>query len=143
MKVKGSPCSTVTYALFDNGSNSTFCSFSLLERLGIGGKKTRLKLTTMGRREEEDNLIVKDLQVSDLDENVFIHLHETLSRPVMPVAKDEIPKLEDVERWPHIRGYVQLTELDSQVELLIGANVPEALKPREVIPSADGGPYTT
>ena len=33
--------------------------------------------------------------------------------------------------------------MDSQVELLIGTDVPEALQPREVIPSIDGGPYAT
>ena len=92
IKVKGSPCAIVTYVLLDIGSNFTFCVFSLLERLGIGGKKTKLKLTTMGRSEEVDSFIVKDLQISDLDENVVIPLHETLARPVMPVSKDEIPK---------------------------------------------------
>ena len=100
-------------------------------------------MTTMGRSEEVDSFIVKDLQISDLDENVVIPLHETLARPVMPVSKDEIPKQEDVERWPHLRGNVELTELDSQVELLIGANVSEALQPRDVIPAANGGPYAT
>ena len=40
-------------------------------------------------------------------------------------------------------GFVQLTEVDSQVELLIGANVPETLQLREGIPAADGGPYAT
>ena len=143
IKVKESPCAIVTYALLDNGSNSTFCSFSLLERLGIGGKKKKLKLTTMGRSEEVDNFIVKDLQISDLHEDVVISLHETLAKPVMPVSKDEIPKQEDVERLPHLRGYVELTEIDSQVELLISTNVPEALHPREVIPAANGGPYAT
>lgn len=58
----------------------------------------------------------------------------------MPVAKDEIPDQEDVEWWPHLLGYVQLSKFDSHVELLIGANVPEALQPKEVIPAADGGP---
>ena len=38
---------------------------------------------------------------------------------------------------------MNLPELDSQVELLIGANIPEALQPREVIPAVDGGPYPT
>ena len=61
----------------------------------------------------------------------------------MPVAKDEIPKQEDVERWPHLRGFVHQQELDSHVELLIGANVPEALQPREVIPAISGGPFAT
>jgi len=88
-------------------------------------------------------MIVKDLETSDLEENVVIPLHEVLSRPVMPVAKDEIPMQEDVERWPHLRGFVHLPELDSHVELLIGANVPGALQPREVIPAISGGPYAT
>jgi len=33
--------------------------------------------------------------------------------------------------------------LSSEVDLLIGATVPEALQPREVIPAFDGGPYAT
>ena len=144
IKVRGSPHCVETYALLDNGSNSTFCSVSVLERLRINGKKTRLKLTTMGRRTEEvESLIVRDLVVSDLDENVLIPLHEVLSRPVMSVTRDEIPRQEDVERWPHLRSHMYLTELDSQVDLLIGADVPEALQPREVIPAIDGGPYAT
>lgn len=36
-----------------------------------------------------------------------------------------------------------LSDLNSGVDLLIGANVPEALQLREVIPAADGGPYAT
>jgi len=140
-KVKGNPHYIETYALSDNGFNSTFCSRGLLERLRISDKKAKLKLTTMGRSEEVDSIIVKE--VSDLDKNIVSPLHEVLSRPVMPVAKDEIPKQEDVERWPHLRGFVHQPELDSHVELLIGANVPEALQPREVIPAISGGPYAT
>jgi len=34
---------------------------------------------------------------------------------------------------------VYLTDLNSRVDLLIGANVPEALQLREIIPAADGG----
>lgn len=52
----------------------------------------------MGRSEEVDSFIVKDLQVSDLDEKVVLPLHETLARLVMLVSKDEIAKQEDVER---------------------------------------------
>ena len=92
IKVRGSPNCIETYALLDNGSNSTFCSVSLLERLNINVKKTGLKLTTMGRSEEVENLIVRDLAVPELDENVVIPLHEVLSRPLMPVTKEEIPR---------------------------------------------------
>ena len=143
VKVKGSPLCIETYALLDNGSNSTFCSASLMERLMVVGKKTRLKLTTMDSSKDVDTTLVNDLVVSDLDENVAILLPEVLSRPAMPVGRDEIPKQEDVERWLHLQGHVYLTDLNSGVDLLIGADVPEALQPREIIPAADGGPYAT
>ena len=143
VKVKGSPRSVETYALLDNGSNTTFCSASLMKRLSVSGKEMRLKLTTMDSCNDVDSLVVTNLEVTDLDENVVISLPEVLSRSSMPVVKDEIPKQEDVERWPHLQGYVYLAELNSEVDLLIGANVPEALQPREVVPASDGGPYAT
>ena len=143
VKVKGSLLYIETYALLDNGSNSTFCSASLMERLMVVGKKTRLKLTTMDSSKDVDTVLVNDLVVSDLDENVAILLPEVLFRPAMPVSRDEIPKQEDVERWSDLQGHVYLTDLNSGVDLLIGADVPEALQPREIIPAADGGPYAT
>ena len=143
VKVKGSPLCIETYALLDNGSNSTFCSASLMERLMLVGKKTRLKLITMDSSKDVYTTLVNHLVLSDLDENVAIPLSEVLSRPAMPVARDEIPKQEDVERWSHLQGHVYLSDLDSGVDLLIGADVPEALQPREIIPAADGGPYAT
>ena len=143
IKVRGNPSCIETYALLDTGSSSTFCSTSLLDRLGLHGKKIRLKLTTLGRSEAMDSIVVNGLEVSDLDENAVIPLREVFSRPAMPVTKDEIPKQDDVDRWPHLKGYVHLPELDSQVDLLIGSDVPEALQPREVIPATGGGPYAT
>nr|XP_058944749.1 uncharacterized protein LOC131772813 [Pocillopora verrucosa] len=143
VEVKGSPRSVETYALLDNGSNTTFCSANLLRRLRVCGKEMRLKLTTMDSCNDVDSLVVTNLEVADLDENVVFSLPEVLSRPSMPVVKDEIPKQEDVDRWPHLQGYVYLAELNSEVDLLIGANVPEALQPREVVPASDGGPYAT
>ena len=67
VRAKGNPGFIETYALLDNGSNSTFCSLSNLENLGFSGKKSRRTLTTMGTSEEIDTLIVKDLEVSDLE----------------------------------------------------------------------------
>jgi len=109
VKVKGSPLCIETYALLDNGSNSTFCSASLM----VVGKKTRLKLTTMDSSKDVDTALVNDLVVSDLDENVAILLPDVLSRPAMPVGRDEIPKQEDVQRWSHLQGHVYLSNLNS------------------------------
>ena len=78
-----------------------------------------------------------------MDENVVVPLRGVYSRPTMPVSKDEVSKQEDVNRWPHLRGFVSLTELNFQVDLLIGSDVPEALQPKEVIPAAGGVPYAS
>ena len=43
----------------------------------------------------------------------------------------------------HTFKAMYLSDLNSRVDLLIGADVPEALHLREVIPAADGGPYPT
>ena len=97
----------------------------------------KLKLTTMGRKEDLDSVVASVLVVSDLDENEVIPLREVYSRPTMPITKDEILKQEDVDRWQHLKGYVHVPEVDSEVDVLIGSDVPKALQPREVIPAAD------
>jgi len=97
----------------------------------------------MDGSKDVDTALVNNLVVSDLDENGAILLPEVLSRPASPVGRDEIPQQEDVVRWSHLQGHVYLTDLNSGVDLLIGADVSEALQPREIIPAADGGPYAT
>ena len=92
VRAQGSPFCIETYALLDTGSNSTFCSNMLLDRLGVKGKHLKLKLTTMGTAEEVDSVVASDLVVSDLDENVVVPLREVYSRPTTPVSKDEVPK---------------------------------------------------
>ena len=70
VSAQGSLFCIKTYALLDTGSNSTFCSNMLLDRLGVKGKHLKLKLTTMGTAEEVDSVVANGLVMSDLDENV-------------------------------------------------------------------------
>lgn len=58
----------------------------------------------------------------------------------MPVHRGNIPCQKDLQRWPHLR-HIPLPEIDSEIELLIGLNMPKALEPLQVIPSVDDGPY--
>ena len=64
------------------------------------------------------------------------------SRPPLPISPDAIGKDEDIHRWSHLKG-LSLPEIDAEVGLLIGSDVPEALQPIEVRPSEDGGPFAT
>ena len=63
-----------------------------------------------------------------------------LTRSKLPVYVDNAAAQEDINRWPHLRG-VEIPKIDAKVGLLIGRDTPEALAPKEIIPSCNGGPY--
>ena len=62
------------------------------------------------------------------------------TRSKLPVSVDNAAAQEDIDRWPHLRG-VEIAKIDAKVGLLIGCDGPEALAPKEIIPSCNGGPY--
>ena len=58
----------------------------------------------------------------------------------IPVSKENIPTKKDLERWPYL-SRIQLDEIDADIELLIGIDVPKAMEPWEIINSEGNGPY--
>ena len=91
-RVKGSDTSVVTYGFLDNGSNSSFCTDSLMRQLAVKGQRTKISLSTLERKNSAvfGNL-VRDLLVSDLDENEYVRLPILYTRPQIPVSSDGIP----------------------------------------------------
>ena len=83
---------------------------------------------------------MRDLVVSDLDENHFVHLRTFYTRPDIPVSKNDIPTQENVDQWPHLDG-VFIPEVVAEIGLLIASDVPKALDLLEVKHSQNGGPY--
>ena len=143
VKRKDSDTAIITYALLDSGSSSTFCTESLMKQLGIDGLKTKISLTTLEKKDSlVDSFLVRDLVISDLDENNFIALPVLYTRTEIPVTKDDIPTQEDVDLWPHLGG-VYLPNVSAEIGLLIASDVPEALDPLEVKHSEHGGPYAS
>ena len=141
LKSAGSP--VITYAFLDNGSSSSFCTESLMRQLGVDGTPTRISPTTLEKKDSPvDSFVVKDLVISDLDENVFIELPALYTRPEIPVSKEDIPTQGDIDQWPHLCG-VSLTEVDAEIGLLIACDVPTIFDPLEVKHSQSGGPYAS
>jgi hypothetical protein len=58
----------------------------------------------------------------------------------LPVSKEDIPRQTDVDRWPHLQE-ITMTEIDAEVDLLIGNDVSKALQPIQIRGSVDEGPY--
>ena len=129
----------ITYAFLDSGSSSTFCTESWIKQLRVSGTRTQISLTTLERKNSLiDSFIVKDLIISDLDENVLIALPALYTRPKIPVSKEDTPTQDDVDQWPHLCG-VHLPEVDAEIDLLIACDVPTVFDPLEVRHSKDGG----
>ena len=129
-----------TYAFLDPGSSGTFCTNSLAQRLNVSRRRTRFLLRTMGQEKTVDSYAISGLAVSGLDQTDFIELPDVFTQKCMPVTKLNIPKQEDVNKWPYLR-HIELHEIDSDIDLLIGTNASELMEPWELVNSQRGGPY--
>lgn len=66
------------------------------------------------------------LEICDIEENNFIHLPLVFTPGKLPVAKDDVIIKENLKEWPHLQG-IDITTLNSDIGLMIGNNVPQAL----------------
>ncbi|KAK2879287.1 hypothetical protein Q8A73_007303, partial [Channa argus] len=119
-----------TYAFLDPGSSATFATEALLNQLNMNGRSTKISLRTMGSESVVSTCIVTGLEVSNVDGDYFFGLPEVYSQESIP----------DVDRWPHLKE-VKLSSIQAEVGLLIGANVPKAMEPLQVVSSVENGPY--
>ncbi|KAG1936405.1 hypothetical protein F2P79_018737 [Pimephales promelas] len=130
----------ITYAFLDPGSSASFCTERLMNKLNVRGRRTGILLRTMGQEKVVGSHIVSDLEVAELDGDCFCELPDIYTQKNMPVHRGNIPRQKDLQRWPHLK-HVQIREIDSDIDLLIGSNVPRALEPWQVARSTEGGPY--
>lgn len=142
VKAKGQHKMVETYAFLDSGSNTSFCTEGLLERLDLQVTKTILSLTTLESENEPIECSLISLETFHLDQSNAVQLPKVYSRPSLPIPSEAIAKQEDVNRWPYLKG-VKIAHIDSEIGLLIGSDVPEALQPKEMRPSEGGGPFTS
>ena len=138
VKTKKGTKTVTTYAFLDPGSSATFAAESLINQLNMHGHNTNISLRTMGNESIVNTCIVTGLEISNLDGNQFIELSEVFSQKHIPATKDNIPCQEDINSWPHLKE-VKLPTIEADVGLLIGANVPKAMEPLQVVNSVDDG----
>ena len=128
-----------TNAFLDNGSNAVFCTQEVKESLQLTGRKGRIQLQTLTEDRLTNCEVISDLEVLDLEEKTSINVDEAYVQAI-PISKTEVPSSAELNKYSYLRG-IQLPELDAEVGLLIGNNIPEAAEPLEVINSQDGGPF--
>ena len=142
VKAKGQHVTVETHASLDSGSNTSFCTEDLLEKFELKGTKTKLSLTTLQGENTPIECSLVSLEAFDLSEENAVQLPMVYSRPSLPISPDAIAGQEDVERWPCLKG-IKLPQIEAEIGLLIGSDVPEALQPNETRENQNGGPFTT
>ena len=144
VKVRVSGGKTVpTYAFLDSGSSACFCTESLLEELGasMDCTPTRLTLETVNPEVNKiKSFIINGIQVSDMEESSFLSLPAVYTLNTIPVSRDDIPTASELKVWSHLRE-LETPEIDSEIGLMIGNNVPEAMEPWDVIHGNKGEPF--
>ncbi|XP_064639787.1 uncharacterized protein LOC135495255 [Lineus longissimus] len=134
-----------THALLDSGSTNTFCTEGLLRELGVKGQETAMSLTTLIGESKGTTMMVVALDVSSADEDNQIHIPLCYALGTrLPVLQGSRPlTAKELNAWPHLRG-IDLPCADaSDVKLLIGQDMPEALAPLDVRVGNKGEPYAT
>lgn len=128
-----------TYAFLDPGSSATFCTEALMKDLKLSGRKMDMLLRTMNEEKPVSTYVVSGLEVSSLSGDEFIDLPDAFTHKTIPVDKENIPQQKDLERWPYLKE-IQLPQIEADIGLLIGANVPKTMEPWEVVSSIGNGP---
>ncbi|XP_039509456.1 uncharacterized protein LOC120464180 [Pimephales promelas] len=134
-----------TYAFLDAGSTATFCTEELQRKLNLKGKPTQILLSTMcqdkpGEQKLVNSFILTDLEVCALEETKYFELPKVFTHSSIPVQNENIPNQEDIRKWSYL-SQVSIPNIDSNVDLLIGANNSKAMEPWYIINSQQDGPY--
>ncbi|XP_071111155.1 uncharacterized protein [Haliotis cracherodii] len=127
-----------TFALLDSGSDVTLIHKDLVKDLGLHGDRRKLKVKTYNSVSTENSLKVSlDIEsASDLDAQ-RIHLKEAWA--VDTNAFDCLPQRISDE-WEHLKD-LQLPDIEpTQVNMLIGVDVPEAHLQLDMIQGLENQP---
>ncbi|CAG2252827.1 unnamed protein product [Mytilus edulis] len=142
VKLNNRSQSVETYAFFDSGSSITFCSQKLMQQLGANGKKTQITISTMGNTQTINTCAINGLQVSSLSMEHMVDLPKVYTKENLPVSKEHIPTQREIKKWTHLES-VDIPEIDADIGIMIGNNVPDAYTPFNVCTGPSGSPHAT
>ena len=115
----------ITYAIRDEGSNTTLVKESLVKELNLDSQPVNFSLTTVNSVSRESGK-AHHLYVQGIDEKDVVEIPNALSIKNLSVARTCTPTKGDIVEWSHLDG-VRIPELENpEVTLLIGTDVPEA-----------------
>ena len=140
IKAKNSAYSILTYAFLDSGSSISLCTDRIMHELGLSGRRNKITLQTMGNPYDMYSVPLDNMQICDVTMTHTVDLPRLFTKDEMPVNKSHIPTVAEIRKWPHLAN-VDIPEVDAEIGLLIGNNVPDAYSPFEVLTGPSGSPH--
>ncbi len=137
-----------TYAVLDNCSSDCFLHEDLLDILDINVETTNMYLTTMsGKRKLVKTKVISNLKIWNLHLDKCLVIPTVYTNSNWPFARDDTPTRADVTGLSYLEE-IPLEYIENGIiGLLIGMNVPQLMRPSQVIPStadmSPHGPYAT
>ena len=129
-----------TYALLDPGSNGTYCTSSLQEKLGVRGTAHSMELTTLTASRMHLNTTVVTLDITSMNDKTCYTVNAVV-RPDLNIDNSGISSQLDIEKWPHLSD-LTIPEVDGKsVDLLIGQDSSLLLVPEEIRRGNNGEPF--
>ena len=119
----------------DTCSTDCWMTERLLQKLKIDSSESSVNLSTMGSTNKETKIrVVNNLIVSDLENTFTTKIPVVYTKPnaYWPFSKNDVTKISDVAKFPCLND-IPFNYLDENVDLLIGMNMPQLLKPLEVV----------
>nr|XP_039271502.1 uncharacterized protein LOC120345955 isoform X3 [Styela clava] len=117
----------------------------LQKQLDVKGVQTQLNLSTMMKSGAlVSSQRIRGLQVMSMDRQVKIDIPQAYTREQVPASPSQIPKPEVAKQWKHLEKIAdKLMPYDSKlkVSILIGSNIPSAVRPRDIIHGRENDPY--
>jgi hypothetical protein len=99
-----------------------------------------LQIQTLNKESASDSIVLSGLSVRNIDGENELQLPKVYVQDEIPVDKEDVPTQQDIHQWGYLKQ-VNIENIDADIGLLIGANVPKASEPCQVIKSQGDGPY--
>ncbi|XP_078490965.1 uncharacterized protein LOC144747081 [Ciona intestinalis] len=115
-----------TYAFLDQGSTTTFCDRSLVNKLQASGETRHLTLKTL-TSPQVLNTVSINLSVRPLDGGDWIELPDVIAIDKIPVDPNPVPSPKTIKHHQlNANNFPKIKH--GSVQLLIGANAPQAFR---------------
>ena len=138
----------LTYALLDSGSNHTFITNDVLQKLNATTHDADMNISTLtdidgakSNRQAATGLLVRGYK-----KQKYLELPLCVSQSQIPFNRNEIPDAMSVQDWPHLQHLIPefITAREGSsltLGLLIGSNLPQVFMSRQEVVADDNAPF--